>query len=137
MRATGAPARRGGACRSPVHALDVHEESSIAAVVTWTHQALRNAPRIGLGLAALGRPAYITTGRDIELGDDRRLETMRRRTETVLDAAYESGVRYIDVARSYGFAEDFLAGWLALRHLDPADIAVGSKWGYTYVGKWR
>jgi aryl-alcohol dehydrogenase-like predicted oxidoreductase len=115
----------------------MHEESSMAAVVTWTHQALRNAPRIGLGLAALGRPAYITTGRDIELGHDRRLETMRRRTETVLDAAYEAGVRYIDVARSYGFAEDFLAGWLARRHLGSIEIAVGSKWGYAYVGDWR
>jgi aryl-alcohol dehydrogenase-like predicted oxidoreductase len=115
----------------------VHEGSSIAALVTWRHPALRNAPCIGLGLAALGRPAYITTGRDIELGDDRRLETMRSRTETVLDAAYESGVRYVDVARSYGFAEDFLAGWLARRRLGPGDIAVGSKWGYTYVGDWR
>jgi aryl-alcohol dehydrogenase-like predicted oxidoreductase len=62
---------------------------------------------------------------------------MRRRTETVLDAAHAAGVRYIDVARSYGFAESFLAGWFARRRVGPSDVAVGSKWGYTYVGDWR
>jgi len=98
---------------------------------------LRGATRIGLGLAALGRPAYITAGRDDELGTDRSPESMRRRTESVLDAAYSAGVRYIDVARSYGLAESFLSGWLGRRRLAPADIAVGSKWGYTYVGEWR
>jgi aryl-alcohol dehydrogenase-like predicted oxidoreductase len=105
--------------------------------MTWPPTVLIGASRIGLGLAALGRPAYITTGRDIELGSDRRLESMRGRTEEVLDAAYAAGVRYIDVARSYGFAESFLAGWLARRQVEPTDIAVGSKWGYTYVGDWR
>jgi aryl-alcohol dehydrogenase-like predicted oxidoreductase len=105
--------------------------------MTWPPEALRGAPRIGLGLAALGRPAYITSGRDVELGPDRGVDSMRRRSEMVLDAAYQAGVRYIDVARSYGMAESFLAGWLARRHLAPAEIAVGSKWGYTYVGDWR
>jgi aryl-alcohol dehydrogenase-like predicted oxidoreductase len=105
--------------------------------MTWPPEALHRAPRIGLGLAALGRPAYITSGREVELGADRGVDSMRRRAETVLDAAYQSGVRYIDVARSYGLAESFLAGWLARRHLAPAEIAVGSKWGYTYVGDWR
>jgi aryl-alcohol dehydrogenase-like predicted oxidoreductase len=103
----------------------------------WPPEALRDAPRIGLGLAALGRPAYITTGRDSELGADRSPKALRLRTHAVLDAAYESGVRYIDVARSYGCAESFLAGWLAKRRLGPGEIAVGSKWGYTYVGGWR
>jgi aryl-alcohol dehydrogenase-like predicted oxidoreductase len=98
---------------------------------------LRSAPRIGLGLAALGRPAYITTGRDVDLGVDRSVESMRGRTETVLDAAYDAGVRYVDAARSYGLAEAFLAGWLSKRGVSPHDIVVGSKWGYTYVGDWR
>ena len=31
------------------------------------------------------------------------------------DAAYAAGVRYVDAARSYGLAEEFLAGWLAER----------------------
>src|SRR4051812_37304685 len=99
----------------------------------WPPEALRGAPRIGLGLAALGRPAYITTRRDSELGADRSPETLRRRAHAVLDAAYEAGVRYFDVARSYGRAESFLADWLSTRGLGPADVAVGSKWGYTYV----
>jgi aryl-alcohol dehydrogenase-like predicted oxidoreductase len=46
-------------------------------------------------------------------------------------------VRCVDVARSYGCAESFLAGWLAERRLGTDDIAVGSKWGYAYVGGWR
>ena len=105
--------------------------------MSWPPEVLRGATRVGLGLAALGRPAYITAGRDDELGTDRSPESMRRRTESVLDAAYSAGVRYIDIARSYGLAESFLSGWLRRRNLAPADIAVGSKWGYTYVGGWR
>lgn len=105
--------------------------------MSWPHPALRGAPRIGLGLAALGRPAYITSGRAAELGSDRSVEAMRARTHAMLDAAYDGGIRYVDAARSYGRAETFLAGWLAQRQLEPSDIAVGSKWGYQYVGGWR
>jgi aryl-alcohol dehydrogenase-like predicted oxidoreductase len=92
---------------------------------------------VGLGLAALGRPAYITTGRDHDLGDDRSLEAMEARSHEVLDAAWAAGVRYLDAARSYGYAERFLASWLRSRAIDPAAVAVGSKWGYRYVGEWR
>ena len=97
--------------------------------MSWPPEVLRGATRVGLGLAALGRPAYITAGRDDELGTDRSPESMRRRTESVLDAAYSAGVRYIDVARSYGLAESFLSGWLGRRRLGPADIAVGPNGG--------
>lgn len=95
-------------------------------------------PRLGLGLAALGRPAYITTGRDRDLRD-RDVEALRARTGEVLDAAYAAGVRYVDAARSYGRAEEFLGGWLAARGAQHgADaVVVGSKWGYTYVADWR
>ena len=55
----------------------------------------------------------------------------------MLDAAYDAGVRYVDAARSYGDAEAFLSGWLAARGRQPGDLAIGSKWGYTYVGGWR
>jgi aryl-alcohol dehydrogenase-like predicted oxidoreductase len=55
----------------------------------------------------------------------------------VLDAAYERGVRYVDVARSYGMAEEFLTSWLAQRGLPADALTVGSKWGYRYVGGWR
>jgi aryl-alcohol dehydrogenase-like predicted oxidoreductase len=90
--------------------------------------------RIGLGLAALGRPAYITVGRPGDL-PDRSVAGMRAQSFTVLDAAYAAGVRYVDVARSYGRAEEFLGGWLAER--DHPDVVVGSKWGYRYVGDWQ
>ncbi|SDM16912.1 aldo/keto reductase [Nonomuraea jiangxiensis] len=92
---------------------------------------------IGIGLAALGRPAYITLGRAEDLGEDRSVATMRARTWAVLDAALAAGVRYFDVARSYGRAEEFLGGWLRARDIEPGAVTVGSKWGYAYVGDWR
>jgi aryl-alcohol dehydrogenase-like predicted oxidoreductase len=97
---------------------------------------LRVSP-IGLGLAALGRPAYINVGHDEDLGDDRAVEVLRGRAHEVLDAAYDRGVRYVDAARSYGLAEQFLASWLERRGLRPAELTVGSKWGYEYTGGWR
>jgi aryl-alcohol dehydrogenase-like predicted oxidoreductase len=91
--------------------------------------------RIGLGLAATGRPAYITTNREADFGSDRSEDALRTRTWELLDAAYTAGVRYVDVARSYGSAESFLSQWFAT-HGDARDLVVGSKWGYTYVGGW-
>ncbi|MEV0180969.1 aldo/keto reductase [Streptomyces sp. NPDC050625] len=90
---------------------------------------------IGLGLAAVGRPGYINLGRDHDLGEDRSVGTLRTRTHELLDAAYAQGVRYFDVARSYGRSEEFLADWLNARP-DIDDIVVGSKWGYTYTAGW-
>ena len=92
---------------------------------------------IGFGLAAVGRPGYITLGRDHDLGTERSVAALERRSHQLLNAAYDAGVRYVDVARSYGFAERFLSSWLAHRRLTPADLTVGSKWGYTYVGDWH
>ena len=92
---------------------------------------------IGLGLAALGRPAYINLGHAEDLGQDRSVGALRRRTHAVLDAAYAAGVHYFDAARSYGRAEEFLASWLAERGIAPGMATVGSKWGYEYTGNWR
>ncbi|CAM5234961.1 aldo/keto reductase [Streptomyces aurantiogriseus] len=90
---------------------------------------------LGLGLAAVGRPGYINLGRDHDLGEDRSVEALRTRTHELLDAAHAQGVRYFDVARSYGRSEEFLADWLKARpEID--DIVVGSKWGYTYTADW-
>ena len=61
---------------------------------------------------------------------------MRSRAHALLDAAYAAGVRYFDAARSYGRAEEFLGEWLR-SHPDIDDVAVGSKWGYTYTADWR
>ncbi|MEU4826730.1 aldo/keto reductase [Actinomadura sp. NPDC023710] len=91
--------------------------------------------RLGVGLAALGRPAYINVGSAGELPAGRSVEAMREATWSVLDAAYAAGVRWVDAARSYGRAEEFLGGWLAARA--PEGIRVSSKWGYAYVGEWR
>jgi len=90
----------------------------------------------GLGLAAVGRPGYINLGRDEDLPADRSVEAMRSRAHALLDAAYAAGVRYFDAARSYGRAEEFLGEWLR-SHPDIDDVAVGSKWGYTYTADWR
>ncbi|HMO11254.1 MAG TPA: aldo/keto reductase, partial [Actinotalea sp.] len=53
----------------------------------------------------------------------------------LLDEAYGAGIRYVDVARSYGRAEEFAARWLGAR--GRTDVEVGSKWGYRYVGDWQ
>ncbi|AJE39799.1 aldo/keto reductase [Streptomyces nodosus] len=90
---------------------------------------------LGLGLAAVGRPGYINLGRERDLPPDRSVDALRERTHQLLDAAYAQGVRYVDVARSYGRSEEFLAEWLAARP-DAADLVVGSKWGYTYTADW-
>jgi aryl-alcohol dehydrogenase-like predicted oxidoreductase len=89
---------------------------------------------IGLGLAALGRPAYINLGHADDLGEDRSPDALRARTHDVLDHAYGAGVRYFDAARSYGRAEEFLGDWLRSR--EPAGVTVASKWGYTYTANW-
>ncbi|MDI5981211.1 aldo/keto reductase [Amycolatopsis magusensis] len=92
-------------------------------------------PEIAVGLAALGRPAYINLGREGALPGNRDVASMRAATWEVLDAAYAAGVRWVDVARSYGRSEEFLSGWLAER--GHTDLTVSSKWGYAYVGGWR
>jgi aryl-alcohol dehydrogenase-like predicted oxidoreductase len=93
--------------------------------------------RIGLGLAALGRPAYINAGRQRDFGAERSVAALEQRCHEMLDQAFASGIRYVDVARSYGMAENFLGTWLKARSLPKDAITVGSKWGYSYVGSWR
>src|SRR3954453_6326590 len=95
----------------------------------------RDPRRIGIGLAALGRPGYLNVGHDADLGADRSVEALRARSFEVLDAAYAAGVRYLDAARSYGRGEEFLGAWL--RDRDPPDVVVGSKWGYVYTAGWE
>jgi aryl-alcohol dehydrogenase-like predicted oxidoreductase len=92
--------------------------------------------RIGLGLAAVGRPGYITPGRTHDLPAERTVAAMRRHTHELLDLAYASGIRYIDTARSYGRAEEFLADWLH-KGGELGDVLVASKWGYTYTADWH
>jgi aryl-alcohol dehydrogenase-like predicted oxidoreductase len=91
--------------------------------------------RIGLGLAALGRPGYLNLGHGADLGSDRSVDALRRHTHAVLDVAYVGGVRAFDAARSYGRAEEFLGQWLDSRR--PEGVRVSSKWGYVYTADWR
>ncbi|MET7281386.1 aldo/keto reductase [Kribbella sp. NPDC005582] len=91
--------------------------------------------RIGLGLAALGRPGYINLGHDEDLPAGRAVDDLRQRTHELLEQAWRAGVRYFDAARSYGLAEVFLGEWLTPERR--AQLTVGSKWGYTYVADWR
>jgi aryl-alcohol dehydrogenase-like predicted oxidoreductase len=87
-------------------------------------------------LAALGRPGYINLGHASDLAGRTDEESMRYGAHAVLDAAYASGIRYFDAARSYGMAEVFLAAWLEERGLEPGEVTVASKWGYTYTADW-
>jgi aryl-alcohol dehydrogenase-like predicted oxidoreductase len=92
--------------------------------------------RLGLGLAALGRPGYVTLNHASDLGGRYDPPIMKSRAHAVLDAAFDAGLRYIDAARSYGRAEDFLASWLQERAIEPGEIMIASKWGYTYTADW-
>ncbi|SOD61387.1 Predicted oxidoreductase [Streptomyces zhaozhouensis] len=104
---------------------------------TRFHPEATPTARIGLGLAAVGRPGYLNLGRAADLPAERTPEALRERTHRLLDAAYTQGVRYVDAARSYGRSEEFLAGWLESRAEAAKELVVGSKWGYTYTAGWR
>jgi aryl-alcohol dehydrogenase-like predicted oxidoreductase len=93
--------------------------------------------RLGLGLAALGRPGYINLGHAGDLAGGTDPAAMRDRAHRLLDEARAHGVRYFDAARSYGRAEEFLGSWLRGRALPADQATVGSKWGYTYTAGWR
>jgi aryl-alcohol dehydrogenase-like predicted oxidoreductase len=84
--------------------------------------------RLGLGLAALGRPAYINLGHAEDLAGKTDAVRLERNIHAVVDAARAVGVRYLDAARSYGSAEQFVASWLERRGLQPGEVTVGSKW---------
>ena len=107
---------------------------------SWTRKLGKTSlpvTAIGLGLAALGRPGYLNLGHGEDLGEERSVEALERRTHEVLDFAYDAGVRYFDAARSYGRAEQFLGSWLERRGFAPGELTVGSKWGYTYTANWQ
>lgn len=91
--------------------------------------------RLGVGLAAVGRPAYINTGSAQALPAERSVAALRTQTAALLDAAWSAGIRWIDVARSYGRAEEFLSSWLDTG--EHPGLTVSSKWGYAYVGDWQ
>jgi aryl-alcohol dehydrogenase-like predicted oxidoreductase len=92
---------------------------------------------LGLGMAAIGRPAYLDVGHAEDLAGRTDVADLEAHAHHLLDLARDRGVTYVDAARSYGHAEAFLGSWLRTRELDPGVVTVGSKWGYAYVGGWR
>jgi len=93
--------------------------------------------RMGLGLAALGRPGYMTLGHEEDLPAERTREAMMLHAIQVLDAAWAAGIRCYDAARSYGAGEEFLSQWLRIRNISRDNVFVSSKWGYTYTADWK
>ncbi|HEU4560576.1 MAG TPA: aldo/keto reductase [Longimicrobium sp.] len=93
--------------------------------------------RIGLGMAALGRPGYMVLGHADDLAGRTSVYEMRDHAHDVLDAARWLGIDYIDCARSYGRAEEFVSSWLSDRFIVSGEVVVGSKWGYEYTAGWR
>jgi aryl-alcohol dehydrogenase-like predicted oxidoreductase len=92
---------------------------------------------MGFGLAAIGRPGYITLGHDEDLAGRTDPSELERHTHDLLDSALASSITYVDTARSYGRAEEFLATWLESRRPTPGELIVGSKWGYVYEAGWK
>jgi aryl-alcohol dehydrogenase-like predicted oxidoreductase len=88
--------------------------------------------KIGLGLAALGRPDYINIRS--EDATDKSIDAFRANALKVLDESYALGIRDFDVAPSYGLGEQFLQDWNDSRA--HKDINLSTKFGYTYVANW-
>lgn len=89
--------------------------------------------KMGLGLAALGRPEYINIRDGII--PNKTLVAFRENAFSVLNFAYKQGIRYFDTAPSYGKGEQFLTTWNSkYQHMD---VILSTKWGYTYVADWE
>lgn len=89
--------------------------------------------RIGLGLAAIGRPEYINIRREND--EDKSVSYYKENAQKVLNFAYDQGVRDFDTAPSYGKGEQFLLDWY--RQHQYKDVNLSTKWGYTYVANWE
>jgi aryl-alcohol dehydrogenase-like predicted oxidoreductase len=107
--------------------------------------ATASLPRLGLGMAALGRPGYINLNRDAVFGNgERTVEDMQHQANSVLDQLFleassgsGSNKPWFDCARSYGLSEKFVSEYLREKKIDPKAVYVSSKWGYTYVADWK
>ena len=92
-------------------------------------------PRMGLGMAALGRPGYINLDRSSIFGtEERTVETMQSSANTVMDTLFENcgdERPWLDCARSYGLSEKFVGEYLRSKQISPSSVHVSSKWGYS------
>lgn len=92
-------------------------------------------PRMGLGMAALGRPGYITLDRSAIFGSQHRsVEQMQQASNKVIDTLFalaNDKQPWLDCARSYGLSEKFVGEYLRGKKVDPKSVYVSSKWGYS------
>lgn len=113
---------------------------------------IKPLPRLGLGMAALGRPGYINLDRDSVFGasDSRSIDDMQNQANLVLDCMFKfkqsngsssnngsSSKPWVDCARSYGLSENFVGEYLRQQKIEPGEVYVSSKWGYSYVADWQ
>jgi len=89
--------------------------------------------RLGLGLAAIGRPEYINIREHPD--EDKAESSYRQRAISLLEFAYQKGIRDFDTAASYGKGEQFLKDWYHEKRYP--DVRLSSKWGYTYKANWE
>ena len=85
--------------------------------------------KLGLGTAALGRPQYINIR--LKNGEKSDLEAFKKNSFSVLETAYNKGIRYFDTAPGYGLAEALVVEWLQTKN--DTSIQIATKWGYTYT----
>jgi len=120
--------------------------------LAWTFSAFLppdDGVRVGLGMAALGRPGYINLHRETHLSS-RTVDDMRETAHKVIDELFRrcselnnAGtadlklVPWLDCARSYGLSEEFVGDYLRRNNISSEDVYVSSKWGYTYVANWN
>jgi len=112
----------------------------------------KTLPRMGLGMAALGRPGYINLDRRAIFGESQRtIETMQQQANEVMDALFAASNSnptttttssadskpWLDCARSYGLSEKFVGDYFRANKVTPEDVYVSSKWGYTYVADFK
>ncbi len=108
-------------------------------------------PRLGLGLAALGRPGYINLERstifdkegcDTQDSQRRSVDRMQDQANVVMttmmnEAKKNNMLPWFDCARSYGLSEKFVGEYLRANSIKADEVVVSSKWGYTYVADWN
>lgn len=95
--------------------------------------AKTSLPRLGLGMAALGRPGYINLNRSAILGTERDVDIMQKQANAVMDTLFSlsPSVPWLDCARSYGLSEKLVGEYLKNNNIKPSDVYVSSKWGYS------
>jgi len=68
---------------------------------------------------------------------------MQTQANLVLDTLFQTQTKntsrlpWVDCARSYGLSEKFVGEYLRNNNIQPCDVYVSSKWGYSYVADWN